>query len=97
MEIGMIVNHDGIPLDTAHTIHIMKILLMTIVIGIATTSLFAFPILSDSAFASIKIPDASGAMQPCLDSGYSYQYCKFILGSPDLGICGYLQDCPVQK
>jgi hypothetical protein len=99
MEIGM----TSIPLDTARThndMHIMKILLMTT--GIAVSSLLAFPILSDSAIASIKIPDASGAMDACLDSGYSYQYCRQILGSPDPGnICGPLEaaglNCPIQR
>jgi hypothetical protein len=72
------------------------------VLGIAATSLFAVQMLSQATDASIKIPDASGAMDACLDSGYSYQYCQQILGSPDPGnICGPLEaaglNCPIQR
>jgi hypothetical protein len=79
-----------------------SIFMLTIaVLGIAAISLFAVQMLSQVADASIKIPDASGAMQACLDSGYTYQKCRFITGDSDLNICGPLGmagvGCPIQR
>jgi hypothetical protein len=57
--------------------------------------------ISDQPNPVIRIPPATGAMQACLDAGYSYQRCKFIIGSPDLGICVPLESqnipCPAER